>query len=152
MVLHKHTFHILGKISLIATQMLAFFLLSFTLLCHPLKFPATEQDVHLPRQRIWVAWRLQLKAALTVPKRSPDDQHSTPWRQHQQLPWTVYPLIIVFDFYLWWWWLQIKKINKLWWIIIHLWLLFLFSVLSLTEPHRHPMLHCQASPHCATTV
>lgn len=46
---------------------------------------AAEQDVHLPRQRVRVAGGLQPEAALPVPQRGADDQHSAPWREHQQL-------------------------------------------------------------------
>lgn len=75
------------KISLIV--ILAFCCVS--LVVRSLECSATEQDVHLPRQGVRVARRLQPKAALSVPQRRADDQHSAPWRWHQQLHWTVYP-------------------------------------------------------------
>ena len=58
-------------------------------------FCAAEQDVHLPREGVRVAGRLQLKAALSVPQRNAHDQHSAAWWQHQQLACTVYPSMII---------------------------------------------------------
>lgn len=58
-------------------------------------FCAAEQDVHLPREGVRVAGRLQLKAALSVPQRNAHDQHSAAWQQHQQLACTAYPSTII---------------------------------------------------------
>lgn len=94
-IIHAHVSYIIdNKLSLnsiFSVNCIWTGIYTVTDLWSPMKISAAEQDVHLPRQRVWVAWRLQLKAAVSVPKCKSDDQYSAPWRQHQQLLWTVYP-------------------------------------------------------------